>query len=153
MGLGGIGTVGTLICMIIDSKKKAKQIDVVQRIQSHQLELLYAPDIRISSWLGNINDGMHNKIVISNLGDNLTILDIKTLSGSNVLNKEGMSNWFPYDFNRNSEFQIPISVNLNDVSNNSSFGIVCFNKLRSKYLVPIKIVRSMPIVQSPILQQ
>lgn len=153
MALGGIGTIGTLICLIIDSNKKAKQIDTVQNVQLHQLELLYEPDIRILSWTNTTSVGKFDTIVISNQGEKLKILDIHTLSDSDILNKKGMKNWFPYEFYEGHEIHIPMSVQLKDINGIYSFGIVCSNKLGSKYIVPIQIEKSKPIAQSPIMIQ
>ena len=49
MAVGGLGTLGTFFYVIYDSKRKTKQIKNIQLIQSHQLDLLYEPDIRIDS--------------------------------------------------------------------------------------------------------
>lgn len=75
MALGGIGTVCVFWYMLCDSQKKAKQIDLVQKIQSQQLEALYEPDIRLVSWTRAIVCSAQNEIVINNCGESIQIVD------------------------------------------------------------------------------
>jgi hypothetical protein len=152
MAAGGVGTVGTLIYLIVDSKKKAKQIDTVQKIQSHQLEALYVPDIRLNFYSYKVEGLIQNELVFSNHGDDLRLLDVCSLTDVKILNTEGMKGWFPHDFDKGSDIHVPLSIQLVDLQGNHRIGLVCINKLGLTYLVPVDIVDGKPMVQSPMLQ-
>lgn len=140
MAAGGLGTVGTLVYMICDSKRKAKQIMTVQQIQSHQLEALYEPDIRINSYGGVIND-----IVIRNYGENLSILDIRESDNSGYLNKEGMKRWFPLHFDKGAEIYIPLHVPQTKIQS-LCIKILCRNRLGHTYETIIEINNGKPAI-------
>ena len=140
MAAGGLGTVGTLVYMICDSKRKAKQIMTVQQIQSHQLEALYEPDIRINSYGGVIND-----IVIRNYGENLSILDIRESDNSGYLNKEGMKRWFPLHFDKGAEINIPLHVPPTKIQS-LCIKILCRNRLGQTYETIIEINNGKPAI-------
>ena len=144
MGAGGIGTVGTLICMIWDLKRKTKQIETVQQIQSHQLESLYEPDIRTSSY------GMGD-IVIRNYGENLTILDISELTETKYLNKEGMSTWFPLPFDKDNEIHIPLYLPAAKIQL-LRIEITCRNRLGLTYLSSIEINDGKATINRPVIK-
>lgn len=143
MAAGGLGTVGTLIYMICDSKRKAKQIRTVQQIQSHQLEALYEPDIRINSYGGLIND-----IVIHNYGENLSVLDIRESDNSGFLNKEGMKRWFPLHFDKGAEINIPLHVPPTKIQY-VCINILCRNRLGQPYETCIEINNGKPTINKP----
>lgn len=138
--------------MIADSKKKAKQLDTVQRIQSHQLEALYEPDIRLISWTFTAADDLRKEIVIDNHSENLMITDIQDLSQSGLLNSKGMEGWFPHDFDKGKHFHIPLAVQLKDAKGSNSIGVICSNKLGLTYLVQIRIVEGKPFMERPVKQ-
>ena len=150
MAAGGIGTVGTLIYMIVDAKKKAKQIDTVQMIQSHQLETLYEPDMRLVSWTYNSADGVQSEIVVDNHSEHLKITNIQDLSQSGLLNSEGMKGWFPYDFEKGESLHIPLAFQLKNAKGCNDIGIICSNKLGLTYVVRIHIVDGKPLMESPV---
>lgn len=152
MAAGGIGTVGTLIYMIVDSKRRAKQLDATQKIQSQQLEALYEPDIRLVSSSYRVIGLAPNDLVFENHGEDLRLLDIRSLSDYDILNSEGMKGWFPYDFDKGSEIHVPLSIQLIDLRGTHNIGFFCTNKLGLTYLVSINIVEGKPTVQRPVLQ-
>ena len=147
VALGGLGTVGTLIYMICDSRRKSKQIDSIQKIQSLQLESLYAPNLRVISWTFKTSLNTNNDIVINNHGEDLVITKISKLSESCILNSEGMKRWFPYNLDKNESIHIPLSFPINDVKEPQSFIIVCYNKLGITYHVLISIIDGEPKIQ------
>ena len=149
---GGIGTVGTLIFMICDSKEKAKQIDAIQKIQSLQLDALYEPDIRLDSWIYSSTDRVPNEIVIKNHGEYFKVFDIQDLSNPGLLNSSGMKGWFPYDFEKGDSLHIPLSFQLKDAQGSHDIGITCFNKLGTTYLIRIHIVDGKPHLEVPVKQ-
>ncbi len=140
MAAGGLGTVGTLIYMIYDSMRKTKQIDTIQQIQSHQLESLYEPDVRIDSYGGMIND-----IAINNHGENLIVLGIHELSDSRLLNKEGMKTWFPLPFDKNTEIHIPLLIPPTKIQS-LCLSIECKNRLGLIYKINIVIIKGKPTI-------
>ena len=144
MAAGGLGTVGTLIYMICDSKRKTKQIETVQLIQSHQLESLYEPDIRISSY-----GGMQNDIVINNHGENLILIGVHELSDSRLLNKDGMKGWFPLPFDKEAEIHIPLLLPPTKIQS-LCISIECRNRLGLTYTINIAIIDGKPTINSPI---
>lgn len=143
MAAGGLGTVGTLIYMICDSKRKTKQIETVQNIQSYQLESLYEPDVRISSY-GSIQ----NDIVINNRGENLILLGVNELSDSNQLNKEGMNTWFPLPFDKDAEIHIPL-LNPPTKIQMLCMSIECKNRLGLIYKINVDICDGKPTISIP----
>ena len=145
MAAGGLGTVGTLIYMIIDSKRRAKQIDTVQKIQSHQLESIYEPDIRVTSWTNYNTPESQNSIAIKNSGEDLIVLGIYEPSGSKILNTEGMLRWFPYHFDKGEELTIPINNQLANI-NTHTIVIECRNRLGSIYESHMNIIDGKPII-------
>ncbi len=145
MAAGGLGTVGTLIYMIFDSKRKAMQIRTVQQIQSHQLEALYEPDIRISSYGGIMND-----IVINNHSENLIVLDIFESSDSKILNKDGMKTWFPLSFDKGSDINIPLHMPLTKI-HSLAISVLCKNRLGLTYKLIIDIKDGKAIVKRPVM--
>lgn len=145
MAAGGLGTVGTLIYMICDSKRKAKQIKTVQQIQSHQLEALYEPDIRIDSYGGVIKD-----IVIHNYGENLSVLDIRESNNSGFLNKDGMTSWFPLHFDRGAELNIPLHIPPTKIQF-LCINILCKNRLGQTYETIIEIKNGKPNINKPVI--
>lgn len=147
---GGLGTVGTFIFMIIDSLKKAKQIDAIQMIQSLQLDALYEPDIRLDSWIYSSTDLVPNEIVIKNHGEYFKVVGIQDLSG--LLNSSGMKGWFPYDFEKGDSLHIPLSFPLKEAQGSHDIGITCFNKLGTTYLIRIHIVDGKPHLEVPVKQ-
>ena len=150
MAAGGIGTVGTLIYMIAESKKHSKQIDIVQKIQSQQLESLYEPDIRLASWTINAND-LKNEIVISNHGEDLLISSINNSATAGILDNDSMMGWFPYNFDNDNQIHIPLSTQVNS-SKSYIFDIVCSNKLGLTYSVSIHIIDGKPKIGRPSLK-
>jgi len=150
MAAGGLGTVGTLIYMIVDSRKKAKQIDHVQSIQSYQLESLYQPNLRLISWTYDSGGLNQNEIVIKNHGEDLRVTDIKELSELGLLNVYGMKGWFPYDFDKEEEIHIPTLYPLKDAKGIHNIVITCSNKLGLTYLVTIQIIDGKPAVEIPV---
>lgn len=145
MAAGGLGTVGTLIYMIYDSKRNAKQIRTVQQIQSHQLEALYEPDIRISSYGGITND-----IVINNRSENLIVLDIFESSDSKILNKDGMKTWFPLSFDKGSDIHIPLHMPPTKIQS-LTIAVLCRNRLGLSYKLIIEIKDGKSIVNRPVI--
>lgn len=148
MAIGGIGTFATFILMIYDLHCKTKQIKSIQEIQSHQIEALYEPDIRISSWTGKSTGLLPNVIMIKNHGQDLLILEIVESKGSTILNEEGMRNWFPRHINKNEEMHIPLLSHLQDVSSHVII-IKTRNRLGSIYESDIHIVKGKPKIQIP----
>ena len=145
MAAGGLGTVGTLIFMICDSMRKAKQIRTIQQIQSHQLETLYEPDIRINSYGGVMND-----IVINNHSENLIVLDIFESSDSKILNKDGMKTWFPLSFDKGSEINIPLHMPPTKI-HSLVIAMLCRNRLGLTYKLIIDIKDGKAIVKRPVM--
>lgn len=150
MALGGIGTVGTLIYMIADSKKRAKQLNAVQLIQSRQLEYLFEPDIRLASW-SFVPEGKKQELVISNHGEDLVISSIVDLSSTGLLFSNGMVGWFPYNFDKNDQLHIPLVVEMNSETIHN-IGIICSNKLGLTYQVSIHIFKGKPNIERPVLK-
>lgn len=144
MALGGIGTFCKFIFMIKESRRKAKQIDTIQHIQSQQLEHLYEPDIRIASWTHCINNIASKEIVIENCGENLLITDIKEQTNCEVLNKNGMKNWFPRNFDKGEKLHIPLSVELSKLQEQHNIVIETNNRLNLKYESIISINNGKP---------
>ena len=149
MAIGGIGTFATFILMIYDLRNKTKQIKSIQEIQSHQLETLYEPDIRISSWTGQSAGLISDEIVINNHGQDLLIIDIVEPIGKEILNKEGMKNWFPRYINRDDEIHIPLSRHLHGIESHKII-IKTRNSLGTKYESEINILKGKPTIQLPI---
>ena len=145
MAAGGLGTVGTLICMIWDSKRKTKQIETVQQIQSYQLESLYEPDVRISSYGGVFND-----IVINNHGENLILIGVYELSDTRLLNKDGMEGWFPLPFDKNADIHIPLLLPPTKIRL-LCITIECKNRLSLTYKVNIEIIDGKPTINNPVI--
>ena len=152
MAAGGIGTVCTFFCMIHDSRKKAKQIDSVQKIQSLQLESLFQPNIRLVAWTYISTPDIQNEIVIENYGEDLLVNGIREESGLNLLNATGMTGWFPYNFDKGQRLHIPISAQLKNTKGNHDIGVYCSNKLGLAYMVSIHIEDGKPIILPPIKQ-
>lgn len=150
MALGGLGTVATFLSMICDSKKKTRQINTIQTIQSNQLESLYEPDIRLESWTGSSGNKHNSKIVVKNYGYYLKVLDIKESTELGLIKQDGIAGWFPRDFEKTQSLHIPLSLDLNDIEEDAIIGIVCLNKLGLKYIVNIHIVKGRPSIDSPI---
>ena len=143
MAAGGLGTVGTLVYMIWDSKRKTKQIRIVQQIQSHQLEALYEPDIRINSY-----GGMMNGIMICNYGENLSVLDIRESENSSFLDKEGMERWFPLHFDKGAEISVPLHMPPTKIQS-LCINILCRNRLGQTYETSIEINNGKPTINKP----
>lgn len=152
MAAGGIGTLGTLLYMIVDAMNKAKRIDTVQTIQSRQLESLFEPDIRLVTWTSTNASGAQDEIVISNHGEDLRIIDIRDDSHSGLLNLEEMTGWFPYDFDKNEEIHVPITLPMKGLVGEKDIVIICSNKLGLTYLVDIHVVNSKPTINRPVKQ-
>ena len=148
MAIGGIGTFATFILMIYDLRSKTKQIKTIQKIQSHQIEALYEPDIRISSWTGKSTGLIPNEIVIKNHGQDLLILEIVESKGNKILNEEGMRNWFPRYINKDNEMHIPLLLHLQDVSSHVII-IKTRNRLGSIYESEINIIKGKPTIKIP----
>jgi hypothetical protein len=136
MAAGGIGTVCTFVCMIYESKRKSKQIEVVQKIQSHQLESLYEPDIRIA-YYGN---GEGKDIIIKNYGEKLVILNVFEHNYSGLLNVEGMKNWFPHHLDKGESFHIPLIAHFAGIHGTNNIIVECRNRLGLEYKIKIGIV-------------
>jgi hypothetical protein len=145
MAAGGLGTVGTLIYMICDSKRKTKQIETVQQIQSHQLEALYEPDIRINSYGEIMND-----IVINNYSEDLIVLDIFESPDSKILNKDGMRTWFPLPFDKGNEINIPLHMPPSKI-HSLVIAVLCRNRLGLTYKLIIDIKDGKAIVKKPVM--
>ncbi len=148
MAVGGIGTFATFILMIYDLRSKTKQLNTIQKIQSHQIEALYEPDIRISSWTGKSAGLIPNEIVIKNCGQDLIILEIVESKGNTILNKGGMKNWFPCYINKDHEIHIPLLSYLQDVSSHVII-MKTRNRLGSVYETEINIVKGKPTIKIP----
>lgn len=148
VAVGGVATFLTLLWLIYDSRCKSKRINRIQQVQSLQLESLYEPDIRISSWTGKSTGLIPNEIVIENRGQDLLILEIFDSKGSTILNEEGMRNWFPRHINKNEEMHIPLLSHLQDVSSHVII-IKTRNRLGSIYESDIHIVKGKPNIQIP----
>jgi hypothetical protein len=148
MAVGGIGTFATFILMIYDLRSKTKQLNTIQKIQSHQIEALYEPDIRISSWTGKSTGLIPNEIVIKNHGQDLLILEIEESKENTILNKEGMKNWFPRYINKDNEMHIPLLSHLQNVSSHVII-IKTRNRLGSIYESEINIVKGTPTIIIP----
>lgn len=146
-----IGTIGTFIKMICDSKNKTKQLESIQKIESIQLNALYAPDIRIDSyWKSGDMERIFN---ISNNGENLQIVEIKNSeNSSSIVYVEGMKNWFPKPFDKGEPIQIPILPGLQALPQNFQFDIVVKNKLNQTYVCTIKAIDGKVLVCSKIKQ-
>ena len=137
IALGGLGTVGTFIYMICNAQNQNNQVKSVQKIQSHQIDVLYKPDIRIAAWTGYIVSGnLRPFIRIENNGENLIINDIKDLSGP-TLNKEEMQGWFPLNFDKSREITIPIKNVVSNLNSGELFNMEVTNKLDQKYHIVI----------------
>ena len=148
MAVGGIATFFTLLWLIYDSRCKSKRINRIQQVQSLQLESLYEPDIRISSWTGKSTGLIPNEIVIKNHGQDLLILEIVESKGNTILNKEGMRNWFPHYINKGNEMHIPMLLHLQDVGSHVII-IKTRNRLGSIYESEINIVKGKPTIKIP----
>ena len=137
VALGGLGTVGTLVYMILNARTQAKQVNNVQKIQSIQLDMLYKPDVRIIAWTDNlINNNLHPSIWIENNGENLIINELKELS-ENVLNKEGIQGWFPLIFDKGKQLSIPLKNVVQDLNSGELVCLNVTNRLDQKYSVII----------------
>lgn len=147
MAIGGLATFLTLIFLIIDSRQKSMQISTIRNIQSHQLESLYEPDIRISSWSNNIVG--HNFVVINNHGENLELLGIYENSKTDLLNSEGMRNWFPRSFDKDEEIHIPLLNPLSSLRGGQILIIKSRSRLGVEYESTISIEKDKPIVENP----
>lgn len=152
MALGGIGTLCTFVYMISDSKKKSKQIAVVQKIQSQQLEALYEPDIRLVSWTQATVRGAQNEIVVNNSGESIQIIDITDNADDRIINTDGMSGWFPLDFDKGEEIHIPLLTALQSVNSDLIISIICLNKLKLRYSVNVRFVGGKLVVLRPVKQ-
>ena len=151
MAIGGIGTFATFLLMLCDLRNKTKQINNIQEIQSHQLETLYEPDIRITSWNEMSAGLISNEIIISNHGIDLLILDIVDPIEKGILNKEGMKNWFPRYINKDEEIHIPLSRQLNGIESHKII-IKTRNRLGARYESEIIISKGRPTMQLPQIQ-
>ena len=150
--VAAIGTIGTFIKMICDSKNKTKQLESIQKIESIQLNALYAPDIRIESyWKSGDMERIFN---ISNNGENLQIVEIKNSeNSSSIVYVEGMKNWFPLNFDKGEPIKIPILHELRTLPQNFQFDIVVKNKLNQTYICTIKSKGGKVLVCSPIKKE
>lgn len=149
--IAAFGTVGTFIKMTCDSKNKTKQLESIQKIESIQLNALYTPDIRIDSyWQTGMLARTFN---ISNNGERLQILEIKNREdSSSVINIEGMTTWFPLNFDKGKTIKIPILHELQSLPSNFQFDIVVKNKLNQTYVCTIKAISGKVLVCSPTKQ-
>ena len=131
--LGGIGTFGTFVKLICDSKNKTKQLQAIQNIESRQLDIIYTPDIRIDSYGAMPNQ--NPTINVLNNGENLMIQSIVDYdSNVQVVNMEGFgNNWFPRTFDKGNVIKIPILQQTNELPRNSKFAIMVTNKLQQQY--------------------
>lgn len=145
VAVGGLATFFTLLWLIFDSRCKSKRINRIQQIQSLQLESLFEPDIRISSY----SSGTVNEIVISNHGENLIILGISETNEQELLNMDGMKNWFPRNFDKNIDVYIPLSHLLSSVQSHIIM-IKCLNRLGTTYESEIRINDGKPIIKRPV---
>ena len=149
---GGIGTVATFIFMIRDSKKKAKQINTIQNIQSHQLESLYEPDLRIFYWSLNRND-LVPEIVLKNYGENIIIMSICEHDELGLLNIERMKGWYyPYHFDKGNELHIPLIYHDEFKNYSSFFFIECRNRLGMNYEFKIINTAGKFVINGPFLK-
>ena len=129
MALGGLGTVGTLIYMIVDSRFKSKQIKTIQQVQVHQLEQLYEPDIRIVSY----SSGVNNEITLSNHGEDIIILNITEKNEGEYLDVGTMKNWFPLSFDKEQIIHIPLLKQINSLSGYRTIIIESRSRLGIEY--------------------
>ena len=137
VALGGLGTVGTLVYMIINARTQAKQVKNVQEIQSAQLDILYKPDVRIIAWADNlVNNNLHPSVWIENNGENLIVNDLVVLS-ENALDKERMQGWFPLIFDKGKQLSIPLRNVVQDLNSGELFSMDITNRLDQKYSVVI----------------
>lgn len=148
--VAAIGTIGTFIKMICDTKNKTKQLESIQKIESIQLNALYTPDIRIDSyWKSGDKERTLN---ISNNGENLQILEMKNGKDSSIIDVEGMATWFPLNFDKGESIRIPVIHELKSLPSNFQFDIVVKNKLNQTYVCTIKAIGGKVLVCSPIKQ-
>ena len=137
VALGGLGTVGTLVYMIINARTQAKQVKNVQEIQSAQLDILYKPDVRIIAWADNlVNNNLHPSVWIENNGENLIVNDLVVLS-ENALDEEGMQGWFPLIFDKGKQLSIPLRNVVQNLNSGELFSMDITNRLDQKYSVVI----------------
>lgn len=137
VALGGLGTVGTLVYMIINARTQAKQVKNVQEIQSAQLDILYMPDVRIIAWTDNlVNNNLHPSVWIENNGENLIVNDLVVLS-ENALDEEGMQGWFPLSFDKGKQLSIPLRNVVQNLNSGELFSMDITNRLDQKYSVVI----------------
>ena len=148
--VAAIGTIGTFIKMICDSKNKTKQLESIQKIESIQLNALYAPDIRIESYWQKGNIARTFNIV--NNGENLQVLEMKNGKDSSIIDVEGMATWFPLNFDKGESIRIPVIHELKSLPSNFQFDIVVKNKLNQTYVCTIKAIGGKVLVCSPIKQ-
>lgn len=129
--LGGIGTFGTFVKLICDSKNKTKQLQAIQNIESRQLDIIYTPDIRIDSYGAMPNQ--NPTINVLNNGDNLIIQNIIDNSDVKIVNTERIQTWFPLHFDKGEIVKIPLLKSIGEFSPNCQFMIVVTNKMQQKY--------------------
>lgn len=144
-----VAAIGTFIKKICDSKNKTKQLESIQKIESIQLNALYAPDIRIESYWQKGNIARTFNIV--NNGENLQVLEIKNgKDSSSIIDIESMATWFPKPFDKGEPIKIPILHKLQTLPQDFQFDIVVENKLNQTYICPIKSKGGKVLVCSPI---
>ena len=149
---GGLGTVGTLVYMIVDSIKKGKQIKTIQSIQSYQLESLFEPDIRISSWTSKTGGKIPNEIIIDNYSEDLVVLNIIEMPEYGLLDVGGMARWFPLHFDKGKSIHIPLSLQLSNLIKPHKIIIVCKNRLGLIYESCIQFESGKPSIVSPVIK-
>lgn len=145
--VGGFATGFTFLLMLCDSRNKSKQLDSVTKIESLQMEALYKPDVRISSWTGAVNvETQSKKIIVENNGENLTISSIDDL-GASVISRDGMMNWFPLYFDAGTQIRIPLVRAVDAIPDGDGLMIHMENKLGQKYNAVIKVNSRKPSIQ------
>ena len=149
LALGGLGTVGTLINMICESKRNRKRVSDLQKVQDRQLELLYRPDIRITSWIDR--KGLGSEIIIENYGEDIVIESVEDITGSDFLNKRGMINWFPRHLDKHSLIHLPF-IKL-DSSVNCAVNILSSTKLDLRFITKLIVKSGKPSIVETITEK
>ncbi|MBQ9254382.1 MAG: hypothetical protein IJ180_06380 [Bacteroidales bacterium] len=145
VSLGGLGTLGTFIYMIKDSKNKSKQLYSVQRIESMQMNALYKPDIRISHKRTPVNSHSPSEIILSNYGETIEIVKYKDIS--NHLDTKSLNEWpFPLHIDKNKDVRIPLSHEIGEIPDNIHFELIIKNKLSVLYSAVVYKENGRPLI-------
>ena len=121
----------------------------MQKVQDRQLELLYRPDIRITSWVDR--KGLGSEIIIENFGEDIVIESVEDIKGADFLNRKGMVNWFPRHLDKHSSIHLPF-FRL-DSSVNCIVNIYSSTKLDLKFITRLKVESGKPSIVETIVNK